>query len=139
MRREAERAAGALRDSNAKIRAIVNTAAEGFISIDERGFVESFNPAAERMFGYTAEEVIEKRVNLLMPSPYREEHDTYLKRYLRTGKTRIIGTTREVVGRRKDGTSFPMQIAVSEVQLGDRRLFTGIVRDITEPKRAEAE
>ena len=139
MRIKAEEAAQALRDSSAKIRAIVNTAAEGFISIDERGFVESFNPAAERMFGYTAEEVINNRVNLLMPSPFREEHEGYIERYMRTGERRVIGSMRDVVGRRKDGTTFPMQIAVSEVHLGDRRLFTGIVRDITEPKRAEAE
>jgi PAS domain S-box-containing protein len=117
--------------------AILNTTVDGIIIIDAGGIIQSFNPAAERIFGYAADEVIGKSVNLLMPSPYREEHDDHLRRYLTTGEKRIIGIGREVVGLRKDGTVFPMDLAVSEVRLGDRRLFTGIVRDVTERKQAE--
>ena len=112
---------------------------EGIITIDERGIIESLNPAAERLFGYSATELIGKNVNVLMPFPYREEHDNYIANYLRTGRARIIGIGREVVGQRKDGTIFPMDLAVSEVKLQDRRLFTGFVRDITERKRLEQE
>jgi PAS domain S-box-containing protein len=127
----------ALREREARIRAILDTTVDAIITIDEQGIIESFNLAAERIFGYAAAEVLGQEVSLLMPSPYREEHRGYLARYLRTGEKRIIGIGREVVGRRKDGTTFPMDLAVSEVRLGDRCLFTGIVRDITERKRAE--
>jgi PAS domain S-box-containing protein len=127
----------ALREREARIRAILDTTVDAIITIDEHGIIESFNLAAERIFGYTAAEVLGQEVSLLMPSPYREEHRGYLARYLRTGERRIIGIGREVVGRRKDGTAFPMDLAVSEVRLGDRCLFTGIVRDITERQRAE--
>jgi PAS domain S-box-containing protein len=125
-------------DSAERLRAILETAVEGIITIDERGIVESMNPAAEQIFGYLAIEVIGKNVSLLMPSPYREAHDEYLGNYLRTGRAKIIGLGREVVGRRKDGGVFPMDLAVSEVQLRERRLFTGFIRDITERKKAEA-
>lgn len=128
----------ALRDGEERIRAIVNTAVEGIITIDERGSVESMNPAAESTFGYRAAEVIGKNVSMLMPGPYRDEHDRYLSNYLRTGRAKIIGIGREVVGRRQDGTVFPIDLAVSEVRLAERRIFTGFVRDITERKRAEA-
>jgi len=140
MQRESEehkRSAVALRDSEERLRAIVNTAVEGIITIDERGIIESMNSAAERIFGFIAAEVIGKSVSLLMPSSYREEHDRYLANYHRTGQAKIIGIGREVVGRKKDGTVFPMDLAVSEVRLADQRLFTGFVRDITERKRAE--
>ena len=130
-------AASALRDSGERLRAILETAVEGIVTIDERGVIESFNQAAEKIFGYRAREVIGKNVSLLMPSPQREAHDGYLANYLRTGHARIIGIGREVVGRRKDGAQFPMDLSVSEVRLADRRLFTGFVRDITERKRAE--
>ncbi len=123
----------------AKSAAIIDHAAGRIIAIDERGMIESFNSAAERIFGYAAEEVIGQSVNRLMPSPYREEHDGYIQRYLRTGVSRVIGISREIVGRRKDGSNVPLEIHVSEVQLGNRRGFTGIVRDITERKQAEAE
>lgn len=127
----------ALRDSEERMRAILETAVEGIITIDERGMIELINPAAERIFGYTAAEVQGKNVSLLMPQPYRDEHDAYMSNYLRTGQARIIGLGREVVGRRKDGSVFPMDLAVSEVRLAHRRLFTGFVRDISERRRAE--
>ncbi|HZR15887.1 MAG TPA: PAS domain S-box protein [Verrucomicrobiae bacterium] len=125
-------------ETEERLRAILQTAVEGIITIDERGIMESMNPAAEKTFGYKAEEVIGKNVSMLMPSPYREEHDGYLANYLRSGQAKIIGIGREVLGQRKDGTVFPMDLAVSEVPLADRRLFTGFVRDISERKKAEA-
>ncbi len=130
-------AAAGLRDTEERLRAILQTAVEGIITIDEHGIVESMNPAAEKIFGFPASEVIGKNVSLLMPAPYREEHDTYMGNYLRTGHAKIIGIGREVVGQRKDGSVFPMDLAVSEVRLERRRLFTGFVRDITERKKAE--
>jgi two-component system sensor kinase FixL len=133
-RKEAEHA---LLDSEARTRAILAAAVDAIITIDERGIVESMNPASERLFGYVAAEMAGKNVNMLMPAPYQEEHDGYLQNYLRTGEKKIIGIGREVVGKRKDGSTFPMDLAVSEVQLEGRRLFTGIVRDITERKRGE--
>jgi len=133
-RRQAEQA---LRDGEARLRAIIHTAAEGIIVIDEQGRIDRFNPSAERMFGYTEAEVAGKNVSVLMPSPYRERHDEYITRYLKTGEKRVIGAGREVVGQRRDATTFPVELAVSEMRLGARRLFTGIVRDISERKRAE--
>jgi PAS domain S-box-containing protein len=124
-------------DTEERLRAILQTAVEGIITIDERGIIESMNPAAERTFGFKAQELIGKNVNVLMPSPYREEHDTYMANYRRTGQARIIGIGREVFGQRKDGSIFPLDLAVSEVRLANRRLFTGFIRDITERKRAE--
>jgi two-component system sensor kinase FixL len=126
-----------LRDSEARTHAILQTAVDGIVTIDERGIVESFNPAAERLFGYTADEVIGQNISMLMPSPYREEHDGYLARYLQTGEPHIIGIGREVQARRRDGTTFPVALAVSEVQLAGRRLFTGIIHDLTVRVQAE--
>ncbi|MDE3069059.1 MAG: PAS domain S-box protein, partial [Verrucomicrobiota bacterium] len=133
------RAARALQDSAERLRAILQTAVEGIISIDECGVVESLNPAAEKIFGYKAAELIGKSVSVLMPSPHRERHDEYLENYRRTGRAKIIGIGREVTGRRKDGSVFPMYLSVSEVKLADRRLYTGFIRDITERKRLERE
>jgi two-component system, chemotaxis family, CheB/CheR fusion protein len=121
-----------LRERQARLLAILNTAADAIITIDRQGIIESFNPAAEQMFGYAADEVIGENLRILMPSPFREEHDGYLRRYQETGERRIICIGREVVARHKDGRIFPVDLAVSEVDhLG---LFTGIVRDISERK-----
>lgn len=129
----------AVADREERLRAILDTAVEGIITIDERGIIESANLAAERIFGYKAREIIGKNVSLLMPSPHREMHDGYINNYLRTGRAKIIGIGREVTGRRKDGTVFPMDLSVSEVRLAKRRVFTGFIRDITERKRLEKE
>ncbi len=126
-----------LERSEARLLAIVENAAEGIITIDERGRIESFNSAAARLFGYASVEVLGQSVNMLMPLPHRDQHDQYLAAYLQTGVSKVIGVNREVVGLRKDGTTFPMDLAVSEFRLGDRRLFTGIVRDVTERKQSE--
>ena len=128
-----------LRESEERMRAVVATAADAIITIGERGEIDRFNPAAERMFGYSAEEAIGRNVKMLMPSPFQEEHDDYLANYLRTGRARIIGIGREVVGRRKDGSVFPIELSISELQDGTQRLFTGSVRDITERKELQQE
>ena len=135
-RRKAETAA---RESSERLRAILETAVEGIITIDERGSIESFNPSAEKIFGYPAREAIGQNVKLLMPAPFHSAHDGYIENYRHTGHAKIIGIGREVVGQRKDGTTFPMDLSVSEVRLANRRLFTGFVRDITERKRLEKE
>ena len=123
--------------SEARLRAIINTVVDGIITIDEHGIMESVNPAAERIFGYKARELVGHNVAKLMPAPFSQQHDGYLQRYLRTGKAHIIGIGREVVGQRKDGQLFPLDLAVSEWRQGARRMFTGVVRDITERKRTE--
>jgi PAS domain S-box-containing protein len=132
------RVADALRASEARLRAILDTAVDAFITINETGIVESFNPAAERLFGFTAAEVIGRNVSLLMPPPYEQEHDEYIRRYINTGEARIIGIGREVVARHKDGTTFPIDLAVGEAVIDGKRFFTGVVRDISERKGAEA-
>ncbi len=134
---EASTAASVQEASEARLRAIVNTAVDGIITIDHRGIIETVNPAAVRIFGYDIDEMVDHNVSMLMPSPDRERHDQYLANYLRTGRAKIIGIGREVVGRRKDGSLFPMELAVSEFRLGERRFFAGITRDVTERKRAE--
>ncbi len=136
---ERTRVEKALRESEACNRSIVETAVDGIITIDEQGTIESYNSAAERIFGYRAAEVIGQNVRMLMPSPYQEQHDAYLDHYLQTGERKIIGIGREVLGRRRDGATFPMDLAVGETRMGNRRIFTGIVRDITERKQAAQE
>ncbi len=127
----------ALRDSEAKSRAILETTVDAIITIDARGTVESFNQAAEKIFGYEAEEVVGRNIKMLMPEPYQSEHDMYIERYHETGRQNIIGIGREVTGRRKNGTLFPMDLAVSELQLEERKIFTGIIRDITDRRVLE--
>jgi PAS domain S-box-containing protein len=126
-----------LRRSEQLMRAILDTAADAIITIDRRGMVRSINTATEGLFGYTAAELVGQNVNRLMPEPFHGEHDQYIRNYCRTGRAKIIGIGREVTGQRKDGTTFPMHLSVSEVQLKDRRLFTGIVHDLTERRRLE--
>lgn len=126
------------RETEERMRSIVDHVIDGIITIDEQGIVESYNPAAERIFGYAASEVIKRNVKLLMPEPFHSEHDLYLANYLRSGEAKIIGIGREVVGRRKNGSTFPMELAVSAFHLGHRRYFTGIVRDISERKQSES-
>ena len=132
-------AADAVHDREERLRAIMETAVEGIITIDERGTIESFNQASEKIFGYTASEVIGQNVSVLMTTPHREQHDGYLHNYKRTGERKIIGIGRETQARKKDGTIFPLDLSVSEVKLSDRRIFTGFIRDITERKRLEKE
>jgi len=108
------------------------------IVIDERGVIQSFSSAAERLFGYRAAEAIGQNIKTLMPSPYRGNHDGYLQRYMTTGERRIIGIGRVVVGQRKDGSTFPMELAVGEMKSGDQRFFTGFIRDLTERQQTEA-
>jgi PAS domain S-box-containing protein len=119
------------------LQAILNTAADAIMTIDHRGIMRSVNPATEKMFGYTAAEMVGQNVNMLMPSPYREEHDGYLTKYLETGEKRIIDISREVEARRKDGSVFPVELAVSEIE--HLQLFTGIHRDLTQRKQLERE
>lgn len=127
---------GQLHDSEAYIRSLLNNLIEGVISTNEYGVIETFNPAAEKMFGFTGSEIIGQNVSLLMPES--DQHDGYLKHYLETGEAKVhLGVTREVVGQRKDGTVFPMDIAVGEMRWEEHIVFTGIVRDISERKRAE--
>jgi len=127
----------ALQEREARLRTILETAPDAIIVIDERGIIESFSPAAERLFGFTAAEATGQNVNILMPSPYRERHDGYIRHYLKTGERRIIGIGRIVVGQRKDGSTFPMELAVGEAALNNRRLFTGFIRDLTERQLTE--
>jgi two-component system sensor kinase FixL len=134
---ECNSANAALRAQEAKLRAILDTAVDGIVTIDECGVIESFNPAAERMFGYSAREVIGQNVNVLMPSPNREEHDGYIARYRSTGEARIICTPREVTGLRKDGTTFPLELSVSVWCAGCGQKFTGMMRDVSERKQVQ--
>ena len=126
-----------LRDSNARLRSIIDSAVDGIVVIDEKGHIESFNPGAERLFGYPESEVRGRNVSMLMPSPYHEEHDGYLNRYLTTGAAQIIGIGREVTGRRRDGSVFPLHLSVGEMSVAGGRKFTGILHDLTTRVRIE--
>jgi two-component system, LuxR family, sensor kinase FixL len=141
LRRYRTRAAASARDALAReahMRSILDTVPDAMVVIDDRGIMRSFSSTAERLFGYAAPEVLGKNVSMLMPSPYREGHDGYIERYLRTGERRIIGIGRVVVGERKDESTFPMELAVGEMRSGDQRFFTGFIRDLTERQKTEA-
>jgi two-component system, LuxR family, sensor kinase FixL len=122
----------------AHLKSVLNTAPDAAVVSDSNGHIVSFNAAAVRQFGYQESEALGQNLKLLMPEPYKAEHDEYLKRYKRTGERRIIGTDRVVVGRRKDGSTFPMKLAVGETQSGEKRYFTGFIRDLTEREESEA-
>ncbi len=128
-----------LREREASLHGAMDAAVDGIITIDHQGIVQSINPAAKRMFGYTADEVIGRNVSMLMPEPYHSEHDAYLKHYLSTGEKRIIGIGREVSGKRKNGEVFPLELAVGETWASGNRIFIGTIRDITARKNAEQE
>ncbi|MEI8188746.1 MAG: ATP-binding protein [candidate division NC10 bacterium] len=134
---ERRRGEQVLMESEERTRAILDHTVDGIITIDERGVIQEFNPSAERIFGYSAVEMVGRKVNELMPLPYREQHDTYLARYLATRESGVIGTVREVSGCRRDGTLVLLELSMSEVVLHRQRLFTGIVRDISERKAVE--
>ena len=135
---ETEKAAAGLARREAHLRSILDTVPDAMVVIDERGTIRDFSQAAERMFGWTAAEAHGQNVRMLMPEPYRAAHDGYLERYHRTGEKRIIGQGRIVVGQRKDGSTFPLELAVGEMQAGGPRYFTGFIRDLTERQQAEA-
>jgi len=132
-----KRSEQALRETAARLRATVETAVDGVIQIDSRGSILMFNPACERLFGYTSEEVVGRNVKLLMPAPFHGEHDSYISNYLATGERKIIGIGREVVGRRKDGSTFPMDLSVGEAREEGESIFVGIIHDLTDRKRTE--
>ena len=141
LRQSRVRATASTQDALAReahLRSILDTIPDAMIVIDERGVMRSFSSAASRLFGYGPDEVLGKNVKMLMPSPYREHHDGYIHRYLTTGEKRIIGIDRIVVGRRKDGSTFPMTLAVGETRVGDEVRFTGFIRDLTERQESAA-
>lgn len=131
------RHANDLRAREAHLRSILDTVPDATVVIDETGMIRSFSAAAVRLFGYEQDEVVGRNVELLMPSPFREEHDGYIARYLATGEKHIIGIDRVVTGQRKDGATFPMKLEVGEMRSGDHRFFTGFIRDLTERQRTE--
>jgi two-component system, LuxR family, sensor kinase FixL len=124
-------------ENEGRLNSILNTVPDAMVVINEAGIVESFSQSAERLFGYSAAEIVGANVSMLMPAPHRERHDSYLERYLKTGERRIIGIGRIVSGLRKDGSVFPMELSVGEAVVGGRRIFTGFIRDLTERQEAE--
>lgn len=137
MERQVSKPSASENGSLSRLNAVVNTAVEAIITITSEGLIDTINPAGERMFGYTAEELVGKNISTLMPQPYRSEHDSYLKRYQESGQAKIIGIGREVVGLRKDGSQFPMDLSVGQFELEDGIYFTGIARDVTNRKEQE--
>jgi two-component system sensor kinase FixL len=133
----AKRSQQQLQEREAHLQSVLDTVPDAMIVIDTRGIMQSFSMTAEKLFGYSAPEVVGRNVSLLMPEPYSGQHDGFLARYLATGEKRIIGIGRVVVGRRKDGSTFPMELAVGEMRSGDRRFFTGFVRDLTERQQTQ--
>jgi two-component system sensor kinase FixL len=127
----------ALHVAEARLRSILRTVPDAMIIIDQRGLIQALSATSERLFGYTADEATGQNINLFMPSPHRELHDEYLERYLATGKRKIIGIGRIVVGQRKDGTTFPMHLTIGEMRTGERHYFTGFIRDLTDQQLTE--
>jgi PAS domain S-box-containing protein len=136
---EIKQAEASSRENEARLRGVLESAVEGIVTIDERGTIQTVNPAVEKTFGYAREEMIGQNVKLLMPEPFASSHDGYLASFLTADRRKIIDSGREVVGRRKDGSTFPVDLSVSEVRVGDRRIFTGMIRDITQRKAMEDE
>jgi two-component system, LuxR family, sensor kinase FixL len=126
-----------MRASEARWRSVIESAVDGIVVIDGHGCIEAFNPAAERLFGYSEAEIIGRNVNMLMPEPYHAEHDAYMSRYMTTGEKRIIGVGREVTGKRRDGTTFPLHLSVGEMSVNGERKFTGILHDLSARIRME--
>ncbi|MDB4380180.1 PAS domain S-box protein, partial [Mariniblastus sp.] len=120
-----------------QLAAILDNAVDAIITINERGIMVAVNPGTENMFGFSKSDMLGNNVNMLMPAPYHENHDDYLSHYLASGVRKIIGVGREVVGRRKDGSVFPIHLAVTEIHIENERLFTGIIRDISDVKAVE--
>lgn len=137
-RRTVEQSDEILRTREAHLRSILDTVPDATVVIDENGYITSFSAAAVRQFGYTEPEVVGANVHILMPEPYHHEHDGYIQRYIATGEKKIIGVDRVVVGRRKDGSTFPMKLAVGEMRSANGRFFTGFIRDLTEREESEA-
>jgi two-component system sensor kinase FixL len=133
----ARQARAALLEREAHLQSVLDTVPDAMVVIDTRGIMQSFSATAEKLFGYTAQEVIGRNVSLLMPEPYSGQHDAFLARYMATGEKRIIGVGRLVVGQRRDGSTFPMELAVGEMRSGERRFFTGFVRDLTERQQTQ--
>lgn len=138
-RRALDRIESTLRASEAHLRSILDTVPDATVVINDKGIITSFSAAAVRQFGYAKEEIVGRNVNLLMPEPYHSEHDDYVHRYLSTGEKRIIGIDRVVIGRRKDGSTFPMKLAVGEMRSAGKTYFTGFIRDLTERQQSEAQ
>ena len=136
---ELDRTRERLVDREARLNAVLDTAVDGIITIDQEGVIESVNAATERIFGYSAEELLGRNISVLMPAPDRDRHDGYIRRYIETGEARIIGIGREVEGLRRDGSTFPLELAVSQISIAGKRLFTGILRDISDRRDAEEE
>lgn len=137
-RRALDRTRGEVKEREAHLLSILDTVPDATVVIDEQGRITSFSAAAVRQFGYTEDELLGMNVNILMPEPYHHEHDGYLRRYLETGERRIIGIDHVVVGRRKDGSTFPMKLSVGEMKSAAGRFFTGFIRDLTQQEESEA-
>jgi two-component system sensor kinase FixL len=138
VRHDLESASAEANAREAHLSSILDTVPDAMIVIDERGIIQSFSSAAERLFGYSSDEVLGRNVKMLMPPPYREQHDSYIARYVTTGERRIIGVGRVVVGSRRDGSTFPMELSVGEMRSNGRCHFTGFIRDLTERQQTEA-